>query len=221
MSLVIHRLHQVSSTQDEARRLVEVGRAKPGHVVVADEQTAGRGRFGREWLSPVGGLYATFVVTAVPLISPVSGVAVLRALARFGIDAHLEWPNDVVVDGAKLAGILIETAADIALVGVGINLKEAPLETATCVWSAGGTARRGELVVAIGEELSAAEASEDVLTTYRDDLTTVGHAVVVALEDGKTIEGTAVDVDGQGRLLVETAAGIRAISTGECTRLRT
>ncbi len=219
MSLVIHRLQRVPSTQNEARRLVEVGEAKAGHVVVADEQSEGRGRFGRSWLSPVGGLYATYIVALHPMISLISGIAVVRALEHFGVDVHLKWPNDLVIDGRKLAGILIETAGDVALVGIGINLEEAPLQTATSLRAVGATARRGELVVAIWEELCIAEASEDVLTSYREDLTTLGRPVVVALEGGETIEGTAVDVDREGRLLVETASGVRAISSGECTHL--
>lgn len=219
VSLVIHRLQQISSTQDEARRLVEFGEGRRGHVVVVDEQTEGRGRFGREWLSPVGGLYATFIVAWHDLIPLLSGIAVLRALARFEVDVRLKWPNDLVIGGRKLAGILIETAGDTALVGIGVNLREAPLETATSVRDVGGTARRGELIVAIWEEMSEAEASEDVLTSYREHLTTLGRPVRVTLEGGETIEGTAVDVDREGRLLVETAAGIRAISSGECTHL--
>ena len=220
MSLVIHRLQRVPSTQNEARRLVEAGEAKAGHVVVADEQREGRGRFGRSWLSPVGGLYATYVVALHPMISLTSGIAVVRALARFGVDVRLKWPNDLVIDGRKLAGVLIETAGDVALVGIGINLEEAPLQTATSLRAVGVTARRGELIVAIWEEMSEAVASGDVLTSYREHLTTLGRPVVVALEGDETIEGKAVDVDGEGRLLVETASGVRAIASGECIHLR-
>jgi BirA family biotin operon repressor/biotin-[acetyl-CoA-carboxylase] ligase len=188
--------------------------------MVADEQTAGRGRFGRAWLSPAGGLYATFIVARHPAIQLVSGVAVLRALARFGIDVRLKWPNDLVIDGRKLAGILVELAGDVALIGIGVNLEEAPLETATSLRAVGAATRRGELIVAMWEELGRAVASEDVLTTYRERLTTLGRPVVVALEGGEAVEGKAVDVDVQGRLLVETASGVRAISSGECTHLR-
>ncbi len=220
MSLVIHRLQQVSSTQDEARRLVETGEVGPGHVVVVDEQTKGRGRFGREWLSPVGGLYATFIVARHPLISLVSGVAVLRALARFGVAVRLKWPNDLVVDGRKLAGILIECKNEVALVGIGVNLREAPLDTATSVRAAGGTVKRGELIVTIWEEMTEAVASEDIVGEYRTHLATLDQPVRLTLEDGETVEGRAVDIDPEGRLLVETAAGVRAISSGECSHLR-
>jgi BirA family biotin operon repressor/biotin-[acetyl-CoA-carboxylase] ligase len=188
--------------------------------MVADEQTAGRGRFGRAWLSPAGGLYATFIVARHPAIQLVGGVAVLRALARFGVDARLKWPNDLVIDGRKLAGILVERVGDVALIGIGVNLEEAPLETATSLRDVGRTARRGEMIVAMWEEMSSAATSEDVLTTYRERLTTLGRPVVVALEGGEMVQGNAVDVDAEGRLLVETALGIRVITSGECTHLR-
>ena len=220
MSLVIHRLQRVDSTLDEARRLVESGRAGAGHVVVADEQTEGRGRFGRTWSSPVGGLYATFIVPLRPMLPIVSGLCVVRALARFGVQARLKWPNDVIVDGKKLAGMLIETAGEVALVGIGVNLIEAPLETAVSVRAAGGEVRRGELVVAIGEELDRGVASEESLRAYRDSLLTLGRPVRVTLQSGEKIEGTAVDVDAEGRLLVETRGGVRTISSGECVHLR-
>jgi BirA family biotin operon repressor/biotin-[acetyl-CoA-carboxylase] ligase len=220
MSLVIHRLRRVDSTQAEARRLVESGRAGAGHVVVADEQTEGRGRFGRTWSSPVGGLYATFVVPHRPMLPIASGLGLLRALDRFGVKAGLEWPNDLVVDDKKLAGILIETAGEVALIGIGVNLVEAPLETAVSVRAAGGDVRRGELVVAIGEELDRGAASEECLPAYRESLLTLGRAVRVTAEGGETIEGTAVDVDAEGRLLVETRAGVCTIPSGECVHLR-
>jgi len=189
-------------------------------VFVADEQTEGRGRFGRTWLSPVGGLYATFVVPWRPMLPIASGLAVLRALDRFGVKAALKWPNDLIVDGKKLAGILIESAGDVALIGIGVNLVEAPLETAVSVRGAGGDVRRGELVVVIGEELDRCAALEESLRVYREELLTLGQPVRVTVEGGETIEGTAADVDAEGRLLVETQAGLRTISSGECAHLR-
>ena len=220
MSLVIHRLQRVDSTQDEARRLIEAGEAEAGHVVVADEQAEGRGRFGRAWLSPAGGLYATFVVPHRPMLQIVSGLGVLRALGHFGVQAALNWPNDLLVDGRKLAGILIETAGEVALVGIGVNLLEAPLETAISVGGTGRDVRRGELIVAIGKELGRSLAPEEFLEAYRESLHTLGRPVRVTLESGEAIEGKAVDVDAEGRLLVETPTGVRTISSGECVRLR-
>ena len=222
MAVVIHRFGEIRSTQDEARRLVDTGEAEPGHVIVADRQTDGRGRFGRVWLSPQGGLYATYIIAGQPSLAWIASVASARALGRFGVDATLKWPNDLLVNDAKLAGILIEKIGKLALIGIGINLVDAPLETATSVRIVGGTVQRGELVVAICEEICAAEHSDDLQTAYRERLGTLGQSVrVIPEEEGPEINGTAVDIDAEGRLLVETNRGVHAISTGECVHLRT
>jgi len=196
------------------------GEAGAGDVIVADHQTAGRGRFGRTWLSPTGGLYATFLVPSSPKIAVLAAVAVLRACARFDVEVALKWPNDVVVDDRKLAGILIETAGDLALVGIGLNLDQAPLPTATSLRKLGHSVRRSELVDAVAQDLQAAD-DDALLGDYRRGLSTLGRTVTVAMESGETVSGRAVSVDDEGRLIVETRDGPRTLSTGECTHLRT
>jgi BirA family biotin operon repressor/biotin-[acetyl-CoA-carboxylase] ligase len=219
MSAVVHRYPSVSSTQDTARGLVEAGEAGPGHVIVADEQTEGRGRFGRTWLSPAGGLYATYVVGLHPLLSLAVGLAVARALVRHGVEAELKWPNDVLIGDRKLAGILIEAVGDVALAGIGLNLTEAPLDMAVSLQEVGCAARRGELIVSIGEEIEAFRVTGEIVEDYRERLATLGRTVQVSMADGTAIEGTAVDIDGDGRLLVETASGLQPIASGECIHL--
>jgi len=196
------------------------GEAGAGDVIVADHQTAGRGRFGRTWLSPTGGLYATFLVPSSPKIAVLAAVAVLRACARFDVEVALKWPNDVVVDDRKLDGILIETAGDLALVGIGLNLDQAPLPTATSLRKLGHSVRRSELVDAVAQDLQAAD-DDALLGDYRRGLSTLGRTVTVAMESGETVSGRAVSVDDEGRLIVETRDGPRTLSTGECTHLRT
>ena len=199
---------------------MSIGRAKVGHVIVADEQTAGRGRFGRTWLSPHGGLYATYLAEADPLISLRSGVAIVQALDRLGIRAALKWPNDVLLGHGKLAGILIEAADDVALVGLGINLTEAPLETAVSLKDAGARAARGELLLAIWEVLHRRMDAGELLGVYRERCQTLGHPVrVTSGGGGKPIEGTAVDVDAGGRLGIQTGADTVWVSSGECHHL--
>jgi BirA family biotin operon repressor/biotin-[acetyl-CoA-carboxylase] ligase len=219
MSLVVHRLSSIASTQDAARRLAEAGEAGPGVVVVADEQTNGRGRFGRAWLSPIGGLYATYVVDRHPVISLRVGVAMTQVLARYGVEADLKWPNDVLIGARKLAGVLIETHADIALVGIGLNMAKAPLETAICLQEVGCSVGRGDLVVAIGEELEIARTEDEIVDAYRERLSTLGRSVRVSMKDGALIEGTAAAVDADGRLIVRTNEGRRTIASGECQHL--
>src|SRR5207244_4946287 len=116
--MTLIRLASTPSTQDVARGL------PVGSVVVADQQTSGRGRLGRRWEAPPGsGLLASFVLPVHPLASLAAGVAAARAC---GDSVRLKWPNDLLVDGRKLAGILVEVASERALVGVGINLSWAP-----------------------------------------------------------------------------------------------
>ncbi|MGB2983480.1 MAG: biotin--[acetyl-CoA-carboxylase] ligase [Candidatus Bipolaricaulia bacterium] len=220
MEPCVHRFKTVSSTQAEARRLLVSGQAEAGHVVIAEEQSAGRGRFGRSWLSPRGGLYATFILDQGPILSIRAGLAVVRVLGSFGLDAELKWPNDVLVAEKKLGGILVEKADWHALVGVGINLTATPLPSATSAWAHGARIDRDALVLAVWEELRSDETASETLQAYRGYCTTIGRSVRISPE-GKVdpIEGIACDVDESGRLVLETPNGRRNVSTGECHHL--
>ena len=219
--LVIHRFSSVTSTQDEARRLLEEGRARVGHAIVADEQTGGRGRFGRAWASPRGGLYATFATSERPLLSLASGMAVVNALDEFNVHASLKWPNDIVLGEAKLAGVLIEIHHGTALVGIGVNLEVGPVGMSTSTRTIGAVVRRGDLLRSIWRELQRDEDPKALLSAYRKRSATLGRRVRILIgEGGQAVEGIAVAVDGQGRLVVETCAGRRTITSGECQHLR-
>jgi len=122
---------EVTSTMDEATRQAQ-GDAQEGTVVVAETQTAGRGRLGRSWVSRPGNLYLTIILRptlrTLPFLSCLAGVAVVRALAQAtGLQPRLRWPNDVLLGGRKVAGILVESVVEgdtvrYALVGIGINV---------------------------------------------------------------------------------------------------
>ena len=122
---------EIPSTMDEAARLAEQG-AEEGTVVVAENQTAGRGRQGRTWVSRGGNLYFSIIFRpapdVLPLISMLAGVAAARAIRRVtALDPRLKWPNDVMLHGKKVAGILVESVvrgdrADYAVLGIGINV---------------------------------------------------------------------------------------------------
>ncbi|MGH6920850.1 MAG: biotin--[acetyl-CoA-carboxylase] ligase, partial [Geminicoccaceae bacterium] len=140
---VLHALDRVDSTNDEARRMAEAG-ARPGLVVLAGEQTSGRGRHGRAWASPAGNLYASVLLRAEgPLaasaqLSFVAGLSLADALERHAPDGallRLKWPNDVLIGRAKVAGILLESAtgsdgAAAVIVGTGVNIVSCPRDTA-------------------------------------------------------------------------------------------
>jgi len=126
------RFHDsIDSTSTEARRIVSSGGAAHGTAVVAAHQLAGRGTGANRWVSdaPVG-VWCTVILDAtVP--SPVSlmiGCAVVDALRSFGADAHLKWPNDVLIGRRKVAGILVETVSGSHLVGIGINVAQASFD---------------------------------------------------------------------------------------------
>ncbi len=221
MELTIHHIEQTTSTQLEARKLIAEGVAKTGDIVLANEQTAGRGRFGRTWISPNGGLYATAILPDTPLLSLKAGLAVVRALRSIGLDTGLRWPNDVMVDDRKIAGVLIETEGNCSLVGIGLNLTSTPLETATCVARYVNMVDRDEWVREIFGALFEMSSGKSVLDEYRSVCLTLGSPVRIdGTGENPPVEGIAVDVDGNGRLVVQTREGKRVISSGECFHLR-
>ena len=184
------RLGTVASTQEAAREL------PIGSVVVAEHQTAGRGRLDRRWEAPPGtALLASFVVAPHPLLSLAAGVAAAEAC---GPQARLKWPNDVLIDGRKAGGILVEMTAVKAVVGVGINL----------TWAPPGAARvdqpREVLLDALTKRLGAWRAAPpaEIVQRWRELSDTVGRRVRVELP-GRVIEGLAEDIAADGSLIVD------------------
>ena len=120
---------KISSTQNYALRMIETGRAADQVAVVAETQTAGRGRYRRRWVSRGGNLFVSFIYDCAKPDARVSyavAVAVAETVAEFGAPAKIKWPNDVLVDGKKISGVLIEYAGDFVVVGIGINIAHAP-----------------------------------------------------------------------------------------------
>lgn len=165
LSLRIERYDVVGSTNDVA--VAAAGERQPeGLVVVADEQRAGRGRLGRGWESPKGaGLYVSVLLRppvpppAWPLLGLLCGVAAVAALRRAGgVEGALKWPNDVLVDGRKIAGILAEVTGDAVVVGMGLNVLQTrdqlPRPDATSILLAGGRVDREALLTAWLDELA-------------------------------------------------------------------
>lgn len=122
-------LDKIPSTQDWAHDLVARGEASNKTVITALAQSAGRGRYKRNWVSHHGNLYASFIYKSPerdPRLSYAVGVAVAETLIQFGIEPKIKWPNDVLVDGKKISGVLIEYAQNFVIVGIGINIKTCP-----------------------------------------------------------------------------------------------
>lgn len=194
----------VSSTQDVARQL------PVGTVVVAEHQTAGRGRLGRRWEAPPGSaLLASWVMPVHELAPFAAGVA---AAAACGDAIRLKWPNDLLLDGRKLAGILVERTGHKCIVGIGVNLRWAPPGAAMLEG-----VDRDELVLRMEAEMTrwfAAEAAA-VLAAWRGRADTLGRRVRVQLS-GETFEGVAEDVTPDGALIVDG----RAFAAGDVIHLR-
>jgi BirA family biotin operon repressor/biotin-[acetyl-CoA-carboxylase] ligase len=228
------------STNDDARDLAIAG-AGEGTVVLAREQTQGRGRMGREWASPDGGIYASAVLrpevelpeaVVLPLVV---GLGVARALDCFAEPTLLKWPNDLLApDGRKVAGVLLEGLSEgwrIAWVvaGVGVNVREAaPCEGAISVEElAGRHVPLAEVAAAVLDGIGEAYSSwkSGGFASFREEYGTrawlTGRSVTVSDATGKAIvAGVVRGIDDFGRLLLDGADGVVAVSSGEVT-LRT
>lgn len=120
---------KIPSTQTYALNLVGVGRATDHTAIVAEAQSAGRGRYRRTWVSHHGNLYVSFIFDCDerdPRLSYVVAVAIVETMLAYGVRATIKWPNDILVDGKKICGVLIEYAGPFVIVGIGVNIKTNP-----------------------------------------------------------------------------------------------
>ena len=209
------KLEKVESTNDIAK---ESGlRGERGLVVSALYQNAGRGRNGREWISSGGGLYLSIVIEKTDLLPFRTALAVSEVIDGFlgsGI-SKIKWPNDVLVRGKKISGILCEGFMNFDVAGIGINVNnEVTLE---CTTSLGRELDRNidlnYLLSVVAGSLNKWLTHDDVLTYYRKKCATMGRRVRVLLSTGE-VSGIA-DMDEKGFLLVDG----RAISVYETMRV--
>ncbi len=228
----IHSFAELPSTNDEAHRIAELG-ALHGEVVIADVQTAGRGRRGRSWVAPKGKALTMSVVlrpslppSRAPELTLVAAVAVVEAARELGApSARIKWPNDIECRGRKLAGLLTELRAEPdrirhAVLGLGFNISmemhDFPEElrataTSLLVESGEKTARPvvcARLLEHLEEWLSLHETEGfgPVRERWRELSSTLGHKVRITGE-GQPIEGDAADLDEDGALLVRGPGG--------------
>jgi len=233
----MHWFTELSSTNDLAGELAAHG-AREGTVVIAESQSAGRGRLGRTWHSPPGaGLYFSVVLrpgtSILQLLTLAAGVAIASAIqAATGLAPVLKWPNDLYIGRRKLAGILAEAGAapsgiSHVVVGVGINLRSAsyPPEVAERATSiAGELGREADRGVVLGECLAEFAARYDdlqhgrrevVLRAWRECAAPLlSRAVEWDTHDG-TRAGIAEDIDETGALMVRTDEGTMRVVSGE------
>ncbi|MEO8457541.1 MAG: biotin--[acetyl-CoA-carboxylase] ligase [Chloroflexota bacterium] len=224
-----------SSTMDIARAEADAD-ASEGTTVLAEEQTAGRGRFGRTWVSPAGkNLYFTVIlrptVQQVRLLGIISPLAVALAIEETtGLTPQIKWPNDVLLAGRKVSGILIETEFSgsdpkYALVGIGINVNfeiEPDSEIADIATSVkqelNAEANREAILAAALNHIEALYAAPDppaVIEAWKSRLETLGREITLTFRN-EAISGHAEDVDDAGNLILKLANGtMRTFEAGE------
>ena len=222
----------VESTNDCARSLAIDGARDV--VVLADAQSAGRGRLGRDWTGPSGGIYLSVVLTpdlapaAVPAVTLAAAVATVRALPE-ELDAGIKWPNDVHTPTGKVAGVLTEMEGEAdrvswVIVGIGINANVSPGEL-----PAGATSLQADL----GEPVNRRRIVQSLLAAF-DELVADPTLIVPAWKQHArtlglrvrvntptaTVEGTAVDVEPPGHLRIDTGDDVVTVHAGDCEHLR-
>lgn len=211
-------------------------------VLLAETQVQGRGRHARPWVSPPRAQLAMSLLVRLPGIGPASlawlalltGIAVVDALrTTAGVAAELKWPNDVLIEGRKVAGILAEVAssggAPAVVIGLGLNVslteEELPVPHATSLtiagaWETDRTVLVRSLLVEFVRRFTAWRdadwATDELAAAYRERCATIGTEVRAELPGGRTLTGVAAGVDDYGRLLI----GDQAVSAGDVTHLR-
>ena len=221
----LHYLATTSSTQDIAREMADRG-APEGTAVIAGIQLSGRGRLGRSWLSPEGGLATSIILrpamSAVPLLPAISALAVFRTIKHLGIEAGIKWPNDILIGGRKVCGILIEhtmvnSMVGYSIIGIGININ---FDTVLYPEIAGFAT---SLSVELGHELPVkhvalrlymelenlyllSEKPEVILDEWAANMITIGSRVKVQ-SGNRDIEGIAEAINRSGHLLLRQDDG--------------
>jgi BirA family biotin operon repressor/biotin-[acetyl-CoA-carboxylase] ligase len=232
----ITTLASVGSTNDEAKRLAQEG-APEGTVVVATVQTAGRGRRGKVWASPAGNLFLSVVLrppiapSGAPPLSPALGLAVALAIEEVApLAAELKWPNDVMVGGRKVAGILTESVVlggklVAVIAGFGINVgAELPPELSgigtTLSREAGRNVRKEEIQDALLASIAGiyrrflGTGFASIRSEWEDRDRLNGRTV--AIDAGtRTVRGIARGISDDGALRIETSQGVIELTTGE------
>ena len=231
----VRAFDQVTSTMDTAHALVQEG-AGEGTLVWAQRQEQGRGRLGRVWESPEGGIYCSLIVrpqrpaTEIPQLSLLMGLSAAEAIRECAVvSPRVRWPNDLLIGAKKIAGILTEAKDGAIVIGIGINVTTAPEEvpdTATSLAAAAGTSLDlFHLTARLYRrffrwyDVWTQQGFSPVREALRPHMALFGEVVQIRA-GSEEFQGTAVDLDESGRLLVRQDSGIvNAFDMGEVTRL--
>jgi BirA family biotin operon repressor/biotin-[acetyl-CoA-carboxylase] ligase len=225
----------LGSTMAEARREAERA-AKEGTVIIAGEQTEGRGRLRRKWISPEGNIALSILlspdISSLPYLIMIASLAAVHAIREItGIKTDIKWPNDILTGGKKAGGILIENKVSgnrvhYSIIGIGINTglsvaeHDEIAETAASIKSKTGKDLRAEIIASLlneFERLYLLPDKQPVFEAWRDKLVTLGKKVK-AVSGSQIVEGTAEAVDEDGALSIREADGkLTKVVAGDVT----
>jgi BirA family biotin operon repressor/biotin-[acetyl-CoA-carboxylase] ligase len=236
----IYLFKEVLSTNNVAKFFAEHG-TDEGAVIISETQSKGKGSRRRKWKSPKGGTWLTIVLrpefspSKAPLITLATGIAVARTLRKYGVDAQIKWPNDILINNKKVSGILTEANAkfatlDYVVVGVGIDSnidpKEFPeldkYEITSLKDELGSAVNENKLIANFLNEFELVyndlkdKKFKDLLFEWRSLAHTIGNYVEVHQPLGKTLKGYAIGINKKGALIIELNNGeLKKILSGE------
>jgi BirA family biotin operon repressor/biotin-[acetyl-CoA-carboxylase] ligase len=237
----INVFDDLTSTNHSAKELASQG-AEEGTIVIAQTQSKGRGRFDRVWQSPKGGVYLSLLlrpktpVEKTSLLTFIAALAVTQAVRSYNVPARIKWPNDVHVKGKKIAGILLESETSgsqgsYVIVGVGVNLNTNLAQLSVDVRKQSTSIRKehgssieyyeflNTLLLQFDRfyQLFSAGKFEQIIDEWKHHSDTLGKSIRIE-STNDIVQGTAVDVDHSGFLLVKTQDGtIVRVTSGDCT----
>jgi BirA family transcriptional regulator, biotin operon repressor / biotin---[acetyl-CoA-carboxylase] ligase len=237
---LLNEFGEVESTQTILRNLGSLG-VNEGTVVVAKRQTAGRGRHGRAWVSPEGGLYMSILLrpptpAALQTLTLTASLAVVRGIENAtGLNAKIRWPNDVMIKDKKVAGVIAESSftgegLTFVMVGIGVNCNSTvssvePSSPATSL--AGELGRdtdikqlRQAILDSFGTVYDEWLRGTDAVKLARGVIGTIGKRAVVTMKSGENLEGVVQDIDQAGGLLLERNGQKLTIHSEDVERLR-
>lgn len=238
----IHYFEEIESTNSEARRIAKD--SAEGTVVIAEAQTGGRGRLGRKWASPPGGVWLSVLLKPrleaahATRITMTVGLAVAKTIRSYGLDARIKWPNDILISGRKVCGILTEIEAETdsieyAIAGIGVNVN-VDVDSFPPDFRESSTSMSRELAEDIDRvefvrrlfvEIERAysmfrEHFDSVVDEWRKLSATIGETVRISTL-ARSFVGEAVGVDDSGALVVELPDGtLEKVVAGDCVHLR-
>ncbi len=241
----LHHYESLESTNAKAFELAQEG-GFHGEVIVTEHQTQGKGRRGRAWASPAGKNLAMSVIlrpeiapSRAPELTLVAAVALVETLKDSNVDARIKWPNDVQINGKKVAGILTELSADVervhfVIVGVGVNLNSeladfppevAELATSVSLNRPSPVHRALFMAALLGKledwfEIWSDQGFEPVRAAWKNASSMLGQEVLVRA-DAKELRGVAEDIDASGALLLRVGDTLERVLSGDVEQVRT